>query len=333
MRRLARVVVAALGGNAVLQPGQKGTAEEQQANIRRAAESLARVVRGGYALVVTHGNGPQVGNLLLQQQAGAADVPPLPLDACVAMTQGLLGYWLQRELRAALAASGCPRPVAAVVTQVVVDPSDGAFADPRKPVGPFFPEAVAREKAARSGWVVREDAGRGWRRVVPSPAPRAVVEVEAVAALLRAGVIPVACGGGGVPVVPGQDGSPRWLGIEAVVDKDLASAELAVGLGAELLAILTDVAGVYLDYGRPGHRPAGGERPLEEIDTAQAEQWLAEGQFAEGSMAPKVRAAVRFVRATGRPAVIGPMEQAAGAVSGRAGTRIVPAARAAAVRS
>lgn len=305
-------MVIALGGNAILRPGQRGTVDEQLANVRTTAAQIVTVLQAGYEVVITHGNGPQVGNALIQQETGAALVPPMTLDVCGAQTQGQIGYMIQQSLGSALAAAGLDRPVATVLTQVEVDPQDPAFARPTKPVGPFYTEARARRRREEHGETWVEDAGRGWRKVVPSPDPVAIVETGVITTLVRAGVIVVAAGGGGIPVVRQAPGV--YAGVEAVIDKDLAGERLATALGASLFLVLTDVPQVCLDY-----RTAR-ERALPAMSAAEARAHLAAGQFAAGSMGPKVRAAVRFVEAGGRAAIITALDGAAAALSGAAGT-------------
>jgi carbamate kinase len=298
-------VVVALGGNALTRPGERGTAAEQRANLRRTAEAL-RPLLDERELVVTHGNGPQVGNELLRQERAADEVPPLPLWLAVAQTQAEIGALISAEL-----APVAGRPVACLLTHVRVDPEDPAFGQPTKPVGPFYDEARAKELERERGWAVTHDAGRGWRRLVPSPTPLEVIEVDAVRALLDAGEIAVACGGGGIPVAA-QNG--RLAGIDAVIDKDRASALLAETLGAERLLILTDVPAVYRGFG------TSAQEELRELSPVDAEALLPE--LAQGSIGPKVEAAAQFVRATGREALITSANALAAAVAGEAGTRV-----------
>jgi carbamate kinase len=293
--------VVALGGNALTRPGERGTIAEQRANLRRTGEAL-RPLLDDRRLVVTHGNGPQVGNELLRHERAADEVPPLPLYIAVAQTQAEIGALIETEL-APLAA----RPVVCVLTHVVVAEDDPAFREPTKPVGPFYAEERAKELERERGWVVSHEAGRGWRRVVPSPAPLEVVELEAVRALLEAGSITVACGGGGIPVAR-RDG--RLAGVDAVIDKDRVSALLAIQLRAEGLVILTDVPAVYRHYGTDEQEALG------ELNVDEAEKILPE--LAQGSMAPKVEAATAFARATGNDALITSADSLPG------GTRITP---------
>jgi len=311
-----KTVVVALGGNAILQRGQRGTFEEQLANVYHTAEQLAEMVLSGeWRIVITHGNGPQVGNILLQQEAAKEVVPPMPMDVCGAESQGLIGYMIQQSLHNILEKRGRGDiPIATVVTQVLVDKSDPAFQNPTKPVGPFYSEEEAKKLQAEKGWHVVEDAGRGWRRVVPSPDPKAIVERDFIRILVENRAIVIASGGGGIPVIK-EDGELK--GVEAVIDKDLAGERLAEDVGADVFLILTDVDKVKLNYGKPD------ERPLDRMTVEEAKRYLTEGHFAKGSMEPKVKAAVRFVEAGGERAVIASLDQAMAALAGKAGTQIV----------
>ncbi len=293
--------VVALGGNALMRPGERGTIAEQRANLRRTCEALRPLLDDG-RLVVTHGNGPQVGNELRRHERAADEVPPLPLYIAVAQTQAEIGALIESEL-----APLADRPVVCLLTHVVVAKDDPAFGEPTKPIGPFYDEEQAKTLGRERGWVVTHDPGRGWRRVVPSPAPLEVVELQAVRALLDAGLITVACGGGGIPVAR-RDG--RLDGVDAVIDKDRASALLAKELGAERLVILTDVSAVVRGFGTEH------EEKLGELSADEAEALLSE--LAEGSMGPKVEAAIDFARATGNEALITSAEALPG------GTRIAP---------
>jgi carbamate kinase len=301
------LTVVALGGNALTRPGERGTAAEQRANLRPTCEAM-RPLLGDGDLVVTHGNGPQVGNELLRQERAADEVPPLPLYLAVAQTQAEIGALIESELAAVAG-----RPVVCLLTHVRVDENDPAFGAPTKPVGPFYAEEEARQLEAERGWIVAGDAGRGWRRVVPSPAPLEVVELEAVRTLVGAGAIAVACGGGGIPV---SSRNGRLAGLDAVIDKDRASALLAIALGADRLVILTDVDAVYSGWGTDE------QKELRELDPDSAHALLPE--LAAGSMAPKVEASIAFVRATRREALIASAVSLKQALAGRAGTRITP---------
>jgi carbamate kinase len=297
------LTVIALGGNALLRPGERGTAAEHLANLAATFSAVAPLLEG--EVVVTHGNGPQVGNELLRQEIAAAEAPPLPLWVAVAQTQAEIGTLAAAEL---LAVAG--RPVAVVVTHVVVDPADEAFGSPTKPIGPHYPDDRAKELERERGWTLREVPGRGWRRVVPSPKPLEVVELESVRTLLDSGRLVVAAGGGGIPVVHrGQ----AFDGIDAVIDKDHASALLAAGLGAERLVILTEVPGVYRSFGADG----GEGEPIAVLSPEQ-DAALVEGLPA-GSMRPKVEAAFAFVTRTGGEALITSAEAVR---NGAAGTRV-----------
>jgi carbamate kinase len=300
--------VVALGGNALLRPGERGTAAEQRANLREMCEALRPLLAADDELVVTHGNGPQVGNELVRQERAADEVPPLPLYLAVAQTQAEIGALLESELQAV-----ARRPVACLLTHVRVGEDDPAFGEPTKPVGPFYSKEQAQGLERERGWTVREDPGRGWRRVVPSPTPLEVVELGAVRALLAAGMIAIACGGGGIPV---SSRNGRLAGLDAVIDKDRVSSLLAVRLEAERLVILTDVDAVYRGFGTDS------PEQLPKLTADEGEALLAE--LAAGSMGPKVEAAVAFVRATGHEALIASAQVLAAALEGAAGTRIRP---------
>jgi len=297
--------VVALGGNALMRPGERGTAAEQRANLRRACEAL-RPLLDERELVITHGNGPQVGNELLRQERAADEAPPLPLYLAVAQTQAEIGALVESELEPVAG-----RPVACLLTHVLVADDDPAFEKPTKPVGPFYDEAKAHELERERGWQVVHDAGRGWRRVVPSPLPLAVVELDAIRALLVAGTIVVACGGGGIPAT--RRGA-HLAGLDAVIDKDRASSLLARELGADRLVILTEVDAVSRDFG------GAKQKELRELSADEAEALVPE--LAAGSMRPKVEASVEFVRATGHAALITSPAALGEAIEGRAGTRI-----------
>jgi carbamate kinase len=299
--------VVALGGNALMRPGERGTAAEQRANLRDACSAL-RPLLEERELVVTHGNGPQVGNALLRQERAAAEAPPLPLYLAVAQTQAEIGALLESELEPVAG-----RSVACLLTHVLVADDDPAFQEPTKPVGPFYAEARARELEAERGWRVVHDAGRGWRRVVPSPVPLEVVELAAIRALLASGSIVVACGGGGIPATRRGE---HLAGVDAVIDKDRASSLLARDLGADRLVILTEVPAVYSGFG------SDRQEELRELSRADAEALLPD--LAAGSMRPKVEASVEFVRATGHGALITSPAALGEALAGRSGTVIRP---------
>ena len=307
-----QLVVVALGGNAISPPGSASPIPAQYEATMETAHHLAHLTER--PLVVTHGNGPQVGNVLLRSDLAAGLLPRLPLDTCVADTQGGMGFMLQQCLDNAFRQARVVRRTVTVVTRTLVDAGDPAFRSPSKPIGNFYGEAEASRRMATSGWAMREDAGRGWRRVVPSPEPREILELPAIEALLETGAVVVAAGGGGIPVVREADGT--LTGVEAVVDKDLASALLAAELGAEVLLILTGVEHVAVDFGRPT------QRDLHELDAAELAAHAAAGQFAPGSMLPKVQAALRFLERGGRRAVITTPELSEKALAGEIGTQL-----------
>jgi carbamate kinase len=313
---MVRRIVVALGGNAILTDDPSAKAQERA--LDETAEQLIPLIKDNDVhMVVTHGNGPQVGNLLLQQLAADSPKnPAMPLDTDVAMTEGQIGFWMSNAFTKALNKHGMGQvPVAAVVTRVVVDKNDPAFENPSKPIGPFYNEAeVAELKAAHPDWQMVEDAGRGYRRVVPSPKPERIVEAEAIAPMIEAGVLTTVSGGGGTPVVEVEGG---FEGVEAVIDKDFSAARLAELVEADDLLILTAVDNVYVNFNKPD------QKKLETVTIAEAEGYIAEGQFAKGSMLPKVQAAINFVKRTGRPATITSLENVEDFIANGTGTRIV----------
>lgn len=286
MENTVKKIIIALGGNAI-QTGEN-TALAQQLAIRSTVNQLMPLLSMNYEIVITHGNGPQVGQLMLQQQASASErTPALPLNTCVAMTQGMIGCWIQHEFVRAVAEWGLKKNVVSLVTQVEVDTADPAFQNPTKPVGPFYTEAEAKHLSDENpDYVFREDAGRGYRRVVPSPKPRDILEIPAIEALIAQGSLVIAAGGGGIPV------ACTWGGlrlVDAVIDKDLASAKLAERMGADILIILTGVDNVYINFNKPD------QKKLEYVTVDEMEKYIAEGHFAAGSMLPKVEACVEFI--------------------------------------
>jgi len=312
-------VVVALGGNAAYPPTIKGTAEEQLVLMRQVCAHLVEIIRAGWQLVLTHGNGPVVGNILYRMARTADELPPMPMDVCVAHSQGGMGYMLQQSFANVLVDSGMDIVVSCVVTEVEVDADDPAFSNPTKPVGKFFSEADAADMAAKTGWFFAEDSGRGWRRMVASPKPKKILDLKTIDALLDAGVIPIACGGGGVPVLHGDNG--HWTGVAAVIDKDLTSAMLAAHLHADALIMLTGVEQVALDFNKPT------QRPLDHMTLAQARQYSADGQFPPGSMGPKIEAAISYLEELPNAnhdgeVIITSLERAFDALMGRAGTHI-----------
>lgn len=311
-------IVLALGGNALLRPEQKGTYEEVVENVRVVAEQVGRLVSMGHQLVLTHGNGPQVGDIALQQ-ASTTEVPENPLHVLGAMTQGEIGYLVQRELGNVLRRSATDRQVVSLITQTLVSKDDPSFSTPTKPIGPFYTEAEAARVHEERGFVMKKVSkvgGRQYRRVVPSPDPVEIVESHAIAEMIRTGTIVIACGGGGIPVIR-KDGS-EYEGIDAVIDKDLGSEKLAEAVGAEVLLILTNVDSVKLAYGTPG------ERSIDRMTASEAKDLLNQGQFPLGSMGPKVLACIRFVEHGGKVGVIASLERALDALKGASGTSIVP---------
>lgn len=311
-----RAILIALGGNAITREGEEGTVEQQFRNTERTMQEIVRGIAGRFKRVVlTHGNGPQVGNIVLRSELASSYLYPLPLDTCVSDSEGGMGYMFQQVLYNILHRERMPERVVCVLTQVVVSHDDPAWENPAKPIGKFYSEEEARRLMAERGWRMREDAGRGWRRVVPSPEPREIVEIQAVRTLLEDEFIVIAAGGGGIPVVRAPDGSLR--GVEAVIDKDLASAMLASELGIGTFVILTGVEKVALDYRRPT------QRFIDEMTVEQAEGYLAEGQFPAGSMGPKIRAALNFLRRGGDVVIITSPECFTEALEGSTGTRLV----------
>jgi carbamate kinase len=308
---MGKRIVIALGGNAL-----GGDLTEQRAAVAKTAKAIAQLIQGGHQVVLSHGNGPQVGMIqeAMSEYCRLRGAPQIPLPVCVAMSQGYIGYDLQNALREELLARGIPRPVSTVLTQVRVDPRDPAFSNPTKPIGHFMTEQEADEMAREKGWIVREDAGRGYRRVVASPRPVEIVEFEAVLQLLKAGQVVIAAGGGGIPVV--AEGA-RLREVPAVIDKDFASGKLAEMIDADCLIILTAVEKVAINFGKPD------QKWLRELSVAQAASYMAQGHFAPGSMLPKVQAAVDFAAGKpGRYALITLLEKALDGVEGRTGTII-----------
>jgi carbamate kinase len=311
-----KLAVVAFGGNALLRPEDRGTQEEQIARAKQAARWLAEIVRYGYKLIVVHGNGPQVGNILVQAEEASTKIPPQSLDVCVAQTEGSIGFMLQQAIRNRLESVGLGGEVATVLTEVEVDVADPAFKRPTKPIGPFFTRYRAEALERDLGWTMKEDSGRGWRHVVPSPKPLRILNVNTIARMLESAAVVVAAGGGGIPVVRGRDG--QWRGIEAVIDKDYASALLAANLKADLFVILTGVPKVALDFNKPT------QRYVDRMTLAEAEKHMADGQFPAGSMGPKVDSAMQFVRASGQQVLITDVEVLREALEGKDGTLIVP---------
>jgi len=293
-----RVAVVALGGNAILKSNEKGTFQQQLRNINKTVKQLGILLRK-YRIVITHGNGPQVGNLLLQQEKSKQKIPPMPLDVCDAMTQGQIGYFLQMSLSNQL-----KKPVTTVVTQILVDKKDSAFKKPTKPIGPYYSKKILKN-------MIKEE--EGWRKVVPSPKPKKIIEIEGIKNLVKKDVIVIACGGGGIPVVIKKR---ELTGIEAVIDKDYASQKLATELKAENLILLTDIDYVYLNYGEKN------QKPLKKITAKEATKYLKKGHFKEGSMKPKIEASVEFLKKGGKKVIITELLSLEKALKNKAGTII-----------
>jgi carbamate kinase len=311
-------IVVALGGNAIQQAHQKGTAEEQLENVSITCRHIMEMIKEGHKIVITHGNGPQVGNILIQQEEGETKVPALPMDFCGAMTQGEIGYMLQQTLLNLFRTEGMNKDILAVTTQVMVDKEDPGFQNPTKPVGPFY-DLEAKKLNEKKGYIIKEvkpGNSRPFRRVVPSPNPLRILEAKAIKHLVDAGIIIIASGGGGIPVV--SDSTGNYQGIDAVIDKDLAGEKLAEAVMADLLIILTDVEKVYLNFNKPDRKP------IDLIHLGEAKVYLKEGHFLSGSMGPKVEACLRFLEFGGERAIITALDKASLALQGKTGTHFLP---------
>jgi carbamate kinase len=309
-----KLAVIAIGGNAVNRPGEVPNAENMLKNISETASYLADMIEKDYDIVITHGNGPQVGNILIQQDIAKDKVPPFPMDVNGAMTQGYLGYMIIKSLKNILVERGIEKEIASVVTQIVVDEKDEGFKNPSKPVGPFYTEKEGKQLQEEKGWDFKEDSGRGWRRVVPSPIPLEVIEKKIIQKLVDEDFLVVAGGGGGIPVIK-KDG--KIIGVEAVIDKDRASALIAKDLNADEFIILTAVEKVALNFGKEN------QKDLDELTVEEAEKYMSEGHFAKGSMLPKIEACLSFVKESGKPALITDMQKLTEALEGKTGTTIV----------
>lgn len=309
---MSKKLVVALGGNALQVPNSAPTAEAQLEIVKQTSEYLAEISNLGYEMAIVHGNGPQVGNIVLAMETAKNVVPPMPFDVCGAMSQGYIGYHIQQALKYAINKRGNNYPVVTIATQVIVEKDDPAFQNPTKPIGPFYTEETARKITAEKGYTMREDAGRGWRRVVPSPMPRKIVEIDSVRKLWDTTIV-ITCGGGGVPVVENADGTLQ--GVDAVIDKDYAAELLAEQVEADILVILTGVERVSIRYGKPN------QEDLSHLSLAQATRYVEAGEFAPGSMLPKVEAAMKFVRANpDKRAIITSLDKAVSALAGETGT-------------
>ena len=311
---MTKTAVVAIGGNSLVRDKEHQTVPDQFASAEETCLHIADIIKEGWRVVVTHGNGPQVGFILLRSELASNVLHTVPMDSCGADTQGALGYMIQQLLTNRLRRIEAEVPVVTVVTQVVVDSNDPAFRNPTKPIGPFYDEDRARHYQREQDWAIIEDAGRGWRRVVPSPIPKEIVELEAIRTLLAAGFVVVGVGGGGIPVVRDEQGDLH--GVEAVIDKDYASGLLATGLEADLFLISTAVEKVYLNYGKPD------QKPLDHLTVAEVREYLDQGHFPPGSMGPKMRAVVQFLERGGQEVLITSPENLARALRGEAGTRI-----------
>jgi carbamate kinase len=316
MVTMTKKILVALGGNAILKHKEKGTAEEQFENVAATARHLAELVKNGYRIAITHGNGPQVGDILLANECAKDMLPPMPLDVCGAESGGMIGYMLQQSMQNELSRMGIHVPVVTILTQTLVDKDDPAFQAPAKPIGPFFTALEASQIRKERGWTIANDSGRGYRRLVPSPNPQTILESDATRALFSAGVVVIACGGGGIPVIRDDEGN--LCGVEAVIDKDHTAALLARALGAEILLILTDVGKVALNFGRSS------QQDLDLMTVSEAVRFRDEGQFAKGSMEPKIEAAIDFLGSGGERVVITRPELGYAAIERKAGTHIVP---------
>ncbi|MFH1373051.1 MAG: carbamate kinase [bacterium] len=312
----SRTAVVALGGNAISQSEQEDTIANQFANTRQSLEPIVQLVRDGFNLVVTHGNGPQVGNAMLRIELSRGKAPILPLGIVVADTEGGMGYMIEQSLQNKLRSEKIDREVVTIISQMLVDQNDPAIDNPTKFVGQFYTEQEARERALTAGWKVRQDGDRGWRRVVPSPTPIRTIEAETIRALVENKTIVIAGGGGGIPVYIDEKGN--YEGIDAVIDKDLASAVIAREIGADILAILTSVNKVAINFGRPD------QKELDQVTLSEIQEYYRQGHFPPGSMGPKIEAAVSFLKGGGKMVTISSIADAREAVSGEAGTRIIP---------
>lgn len=305
-------VLAALGGNALQRSGERGTDKQQLSHVRETCKHFLSIIDGGYSLSITHGNGPQVGAILLKNELAAEKLPPMPLDICGAESQGLIGYMVQRELHNALERGRKDIPVVTLLTQVLVNKNDDAFKNPTKPIGSFYSEEEAKRMKKEKGWEVVYQAKKGWRRVVPSPIPIDIVEGDVIKRLFDDGYIVIACGGGGIPVI--REEEDILVGVEAVIDKDRTAAVLAKKIGAEILLILTDVEKVYINFAKPG------QKGLNTLSTEDADRYIKGGEFGKGSMEPKILAACHFLKQGGKKAIITSLEKSKDALDGKTGT-------------
>ena len=309
------LAVIAFGGNAILKEGERGTQEEQIRHTDEACDLMSQIVQRGYDLVIVHGNGPQVGNILIQMEEAANKIPPFSLDVCVAISEGSMGYMLERSLRNQFRKRNLRKEVACLVTQVMVDPRDPAFENPSKPIGPFFTAYRAAALRKEKKWPMIEDSGRGYRRVVASPLPQQVINLEVMKKLVSEGMCVIAAGGGGIPAY--YDGHDNIKGVEAVIDKDYTSSLLAAELKADLFVILTNVESVFINFGKKT------QKPLNRVRLKEIKRYHAKGQFPPGSMGPKIQAAINYIEAGGKEVVITSARELSRAIRGQSGTHIV----------
>lgn len=309
-----KIALIAFGGNAILPSNQRGLQSEQMKNAKKAARLMVHVVKKGYDLIIVHGNGPQVGNILIQMEEAVTKVPPFSLEVCDAMTEGSMGFMLESAIINELRKNSLDKEVATLITQVVVDREDPAFENPTKPIGPFYTKYRAQQLARQKKWTVVEDAGRGYRQVVPSPKPIDVVPKRVIRDLVHSGKIVIASGGGGIPII--INGRGLFEGVEAVIDKDYAASLIAKEVKADLFIILTNVERVYLNFSKPD------EEPLSVLTVEQAQEYLSQGQFPEGSMGPKIRAAIEYIQGGGKETLITSASQLKAALINRSGTKI-----------
>lgn len=310
-----KIALIAFGGNAILPNGQRGLQKEQMKNAEKAAKMMMEIVLKGYELIIVHGNGPQVGNILIQMEEASNKIPPFTLEVCDAMTEGSMGYMLEKALINELRKNSIDKEVVTILTQVIVDREDPAFQNPTKPVGPFYTQYRAQQLIKEKKWTMIEDAGRGWRKVVPSPKPIDIIPKRVISDLVRSGRIVISAGGGGIPVIINSKGLVE--GVEAVIDKDYASSLLASEVGVDLFIILTGVDRVYLNYGKEN------QREIKVMRVQEAKKYLEEGHFPSGSMGPKIRSAIQYIEAGGKEVLITSATKLKAALVNRAGTRII----------
>lgn len=310
-----KIALIAFGGNAILPETQRGLQQEQMKNAQKAARLMIHVIKKGFDLIIVHGNGPQVGNLLIQMEESITKIPPFSLEVCDAMTEGSMGFMLEKAIINELRKNSLDKEVATLITQVVVDREDSAFENPTKPIGPFYSKYRAQMLAREKKWKMIEDVGRGYRKVVPSPRPIDVVPKRILRDLVRSRQIVIAAGGGGIPVI--INGRGLFQGVEAVIDKDYAASLIAREVKADLFIILTNVERVFLNYGKPD------EKPIEEMTVEEAKEYISQGQFPPGSMGPKIKAAIEYIESGGKGVLITSASYLKAALINRSGTKII----------